>query len=231
MLHNFCGAAIDWDATGSFLSGTAGWAGIAALIWATFKGRQTFKDYREQKQTEKQIDAAERVLTAAYNCRSAIEGIRANLMEGSELERAEATLVEQGHDLKALTDDKKRRAITAQAFYNRMNQFRADFDAVWDVTPIALAYFGDDIHDALRTIAHQRRVIQVSADSYVQDDGSDKAFSIAVKRDLWTGHGKSAEEDPVANKVDEAIKLLEERMHPILRADLPGKDQSKKEPH
>lgn len=218
-MHTICQVAVDWDATGSMLQGWGSLLTIPVLIWAALKGRQTFEDYSSQKRSEKHIEAAERVLTAAYNARSAIEGVRAPLMEGAEIAAAEREIRENGEDLSLVDPQRLKRAATTQLFYTRLSAISGEINAVWDAMPIGLAYFGGEVHEALREIAHQRRVIQVAADSYLDDDGSDKAFSTSIRRELYRRSGKRIDDDPVAKKIQESVELLESKLLPILRAE------------
>jgi hypothetical protein len=222
-MNTICGVSVDWAATGSMLQGLASLSTIPVLVWAAIKGRQTFEDYSSQKRSEKQIEAAERVLTAAYNARVAIDGVRTPLVEGSEIVAAERQISENGEDLSLVAPERLKRAATTQLFYTRLNAISDEINAVWDALPIGLAYFGEEVHEALREVAHQRRVIQVAADSFLDDDGSDKDFSRSIRRDLYRGFGKAAGGDPISEKVQASIELLESKLLPILRAQKPNK--------
>lgn len=220
-MEAICGGAIDWDATGSMLQGWGSLLTIPVLVWAAIKGRQTFEDFSSQKRSEKHIEAAERVLTAAYNARIAIEGVRAPLVEGAEIADAERKISENGEDLSLVDPKRLERAARTQLFYTRLNAIGDEVKAVWDAMPVGLAYFGEEVHAALREIAHQRRVIQVAAESYLDDDGSDKDFSRSIRRDLYRGLGKSAADDEIAKRVQSSVEVLEGKLLPILRTEKP----------
>lgn len=215
MISTICSIPVDWDATGSFLSGTAGWAGIGALVWATLKGRQTFQDYRAAKATDKQVEAAERVLTAAYAARSAISDVRSPLIEIAEQQRAERKLDESADGFRDLPSSKKAKYARAQLYLDRLNSVRPQFAAVWDVLPIARAHFGEDVQKALEDIAHQRRVIQVAAEELAEDDQKDREFTRSLHADL----SRAGRPDKLGAHVDERVAQLESRLLPILRTE------------
>jgi hypothetical protein len=208
---------IDWDATGSMMQGWGSILTLPVLVWAAVQGRQTIKDYSIQKRSDKHIDAAERILTAAYNARLAIEGVRSPLIEGREIAEAQRRIDENGEDLSVVNPARLQRASTTQVFYTRLNSIAEEIAAVWDAVPIALAYYGEDVSEALRQIAQQRRVIQVAADGYLDDDGSDKEFAKSLRLTLYRGLGEK--NDPVTSKIKLAVELLETRLLPVLRND------------
>lgn len=221
MTLGICSTTIDWDATGSMLQGIGQMATLPLLIWATHVGRQTITKYRQQHQSEKAVAAAERVLTAAYAAREAISSVRSPLIEIVEQERAERKLREE-QDLSGIDPVSVKKLARAQLYLTRLNNAKAEFDAVWAVMPTARAFFGEDVYNALDNIAHQRRVIQVSAESIVDDDGRDKSFSQSIRGDLTRG-GKN---DELGKLVDDSVAFLEEQLLPILRAE-PIKKQPK----
>jgi hypothetical protein len=202
---------------GSMLSGLAAWGGVAAVIWAAKQGRDAVADWRAQKQLERQMDTGERVLTAAYRAKDALEGIRGNFISAAELSRAEAKLVEDGFDLKAQPPERAKRLCTAQAIYHRSNATHEDWNALYSVMPFATAFFGKDEEECLRTIAHQHRIVLVAVESYVDDhDSSDRDFTRKLRADMFLGRG---EDDPVAAKVNQAVANLESKIIPLLRND------------
>lgn len=214
-----CGGSIDWAATGAMLQGWGTWVGSIAVVIAAKLGRDAVSDWRRQKQIEHAIVAADRVLTAAYDVKSSIEGIRANMMFGGELKRAEEKLVENGL-VKADTDDARwKRMITAQGFFNRLADNASYFQELWKVMPAAKAYFGEEAEAALLELVRQRSVISAAAEGWVDEDGNDPEFQKKLRGDLWRGHGKYREQDAMANAVDAQISTLDRMLLPILRAD------------
>lgn len=216
---SICSAAIDWDATGSMMQGIGGFLAVAGVIWATKQGRDAVSDWRTQKQDERAIGAAERVLTAAYKARTSLEGIRANLTTGAELTRAMDKLKADHPDIVDLPDARQRRLTQTQAIFNRINAYKDDWDEVFAVMPIANAYFGNEIEAQLEELARQRQVVSVSADSFAEDDGTDVEFTKQIRADIWRGLTFNGVQDPVATNVAAAILIIENRLLPVLRSD------------
>ena len=58
--------AVDWSALGAMLSGVGTIIGAGTVLDAALIGRNTFKDWRRQKQEERRMAAAEQLLVIAY---------------------------------------------------------------------------------------------------------------------------------------------------------------------
>lgn len=82
----------DWAATGSCLQAIAGFASAAAIIYAARKGLNTFAQWRRQRQADRQIAVAERVLTLVYRAKDAFRAIRSPAVFSGELSQAEESL-------------------------------------------------------------------------------------------------------------------------------------------
>lgn len=218
MTLGICSTAIDWDATGSMLQGIGQMITLPLLAWATWVGRQTITKYRQQHQSEKAVAAAERVLTAAYAARDAIASVRSPLVESAEIERAKAALMPPGLEaFNALAERKAEKLARGQVYLDRLNAAKEDFKVIWEAMPMGRAYFGHEVYTAMENIAHQRRVIQVSAEELAHDDGTDKEHSRSIRADL----SRATKNDPLGNHVDAQVTLLEERLLPILRSEPP----------
>jgi len=199
--------------------GIGGFLAVAGVIWATKQGRDAVADWRTQKQDERAIGAAERVLTAAYKARTSLDGIRANFMTSAELTRAMDKLKTDYPDVVGFSDARQRRLAHSQAIFNRINAYKADWDELFAVMPIANAYFGAEIEAQLEQLARQRQIVSVSADSYGEDDGSDPEFTKQIRADIWRGLTYEGVKDPVATRVTEAVICIEQRLLPVLRSD------------
>ena len=81
--------ANDWSAVGSVLQGIGQIGAGVAIAFAAYVGRDTFSDWKRQKQEERRIEIAERVLTLAYRLRYDFHSVRAPLIDESELDEAE----------------------------------------------------------------------------------------------------------------------------------------------
>lgn len=102
MLVKLCTATVDWDATGSMLSGWAAWAGVAAVLYAANRGASVFASWKRQKLEERRMETAERILAVTYKLDRAFPSIRGPFSTASESKQADKMLVEAGFDLENL---------------------------------------------------------------------------------------------------------------------------------
>lgn len=221
MAIGICATTIDWDATGSMLQGIGQMLTLPLLAWATWVGRQTIQKYRQQHQSEKAVAAAERVLTAAYAARDAIAAVRSPLVEGAEIERAQHKLSGGGaiEGMDPLSRRKIEKLARGQVYLDRLTASKDDFQAVWDAMPMGRAYFGVEVYGAMEEIAHQRRVIQVSAEELAHDDGKDREHTNSLRADL----SRAGKDDALGKHVEVQVALLEDKLLPILRSEPPRK--------
>lgn len=190
---------------------------LPLIAWATYVGRQTIQKFRQQHQSEKTVAAAERVLTAAYAARDAFSAVRSPMIEAAELDRAERK-VRSEYDFPEEFDqidinnsvEKLRRT---QVYYTRINSVKAEIDSILAVSPIARAYFGKKVYDALERILHQRRVVLISADALGHDDGMDKSHTRTIHADLSSAVG----DDDLGKVIDNQVEFIETVLLPILR--------------
>jgi hypothetical protein len=108
------------DAHGSVLSGAGTVVGAIAVIVAAKFASNTFEEWRRQKLPERRIEQAERILTATYKARRALEHVRSPIMFSHEQVTAEKHLEQQDY-WKTIPADRRRKLITAQGYYNRLN--------------------------------------------------------------------------------------------------------------
>jgi hypothetical protein len=205
---------IDWDATGSMMSGLGTWAGAGAVAYAAWVGRNTFNAWREQRAEGRRMDAAERILTLAYKLKDNFKSVRAPFIPQAELEAGEEVLRKVRDEWwNGLEEPVQQRYRTAQAILNRLNHFSPDFQEIWEVKPIALAYFGEVVAGHLGTLWAKKASLAVSADAYAQDDGSDPQFSINLRRELWGGDA----DNELTLAISDAVAALEQLLLPVIR--------------
>lgn len=111
-----CPVAIDWSGTGSMLQALGTFAGVGAIIFATFHATHTWKS---QKRAERRLENAERILTATYKARRALGFIRGAIVLSGELLAAEDKFKQQS-GWGAQTKDRRDRLILAQAIMDRI---------------------------------------------------------------------------------------------------------------
>lgn len=206
---------IDWDATGSMLGGWATLAGAGAVAYAAWVGRNTFDAWKRQKIEERRIDAAERILTLGYRLRYNLQSVRAAFIPNNELQAAEDFFKkERAQEWEMASNAEKDRWRTAQAYLNRLNHHRADWEEVWTLKPIALAFFGQDTEQGLHELWRQYRGIGISADAFASDDGSNAQFSTKLRQEMWG----NADDNPVVQAIEAAVAKLEGELLPVIRS-------------
>lgn len=218
MLQTICGAFVDWSATGTMLQGIGTVIGGVAVLIGAEKAANT---WREQKRAERRMEMAEKIVAATYNGRRALRQIRSPMMMGYELTAAENKLKEDeqfGWQL----EDRKKRLITAQAYYNRLNATKNEQLALDECLPMARALFNEELEKAIDTLSHQFWMVQVDVDCYIDDDGkSDPEFSKKIRRGMYdVGPTKDNE---VSAAIKESVSTIERLCAPALRLDADGK--------
>lgn len=126
---------------GAVLQGVGALAQAFAIGFAAWLASDTYKGWRTQKLSERRMEQAERILTAAYNARRALGYVRSPLMEAHELSAAEAHLEKQV-SWATVDANRKSRLVSAQGYYNRLNAVLEERRAVEDCLPMARALLG-----------------------------------------------------------------------------------------
>jgi hypothetical protein len=211
-----CSDMIDWVATGSMLQGIGTLAGVGAVIWGALIGA---KAWREQKRAERRLEMAERILTATHKGRSALAYVRGVMMWGHELTAAEEKLKEDEAWTRQ-TDGLKKRLITAQAFYNRLNRTVDERSALDDCLPMARALFSEELEKAVETLRRQFWIVQVDVDSYIDDEnGTDAEFTKKIRRGMYDIKPGEGERNEVSEAVAEVVGTIERICEPALRLE------------
>lgn len=209
--------AADWDAFGSVLSGGGTLLGAVAVIWAARLASNTYEGWRKQKLAERRIDQAERILTATYQARRALNHVRSPMMWAHELHAAEEHLAKK--DFWQTLDTKRKTSLTsAQAYFNRINAVKDERLALDECLPMARALFGEEIEAALDELNHQFHVVGVAADM-IADHDDDREFAQKLRSDLSSSSSPNRPNE--MNEIIAAkVKLIENAMLPILRLDV-----------
>lgn len=209
-----CDTAIDWSATGDFLSGAGTLAGAFAVIYAAGKGASTFRQWKEQKLAERQIEQAERILTAVDVAKDALAHVRNIVMWNHEMDAARAKLA-AGEDWESHSIDQQRRLVHAQVYYDRLARTHDDTITLNSCRPMARAFFGDEVADAIKMIGGQFWVVKTYADASITDQGNDHEFSNLIRRALYDNNLEVGSE--VSDRVRASIATIEARLLPVLR--------------
>lgn len=214
MFDLICASAECWDATGSMMQGWAGFGGVIAVLYAAHKAADTFAAYRRQKQEDRRIDAAERILTLAYTLKRNIAAARSPMSSGSENHAATQQLQELDW-YKGLDRNQQHKAQIGQVALRRLQQYQSSWDQIFATMPVARAFFGEHIEAYLQSIWQQVVAINVSAEMYRDDQGRDLDFTHKLERDFW-GHG--GPDDLISQKIDQAVAGLEAELLDVIRA-------------
>jgi hypothetical protein len=198
------------------LNGWATLAGAIAIVYAAKVGANTFNSWRRQKQEERRMDAAERILTLAYRLRHNLEAIRSPFISGGELAGAEERLKNDDNRLWVeLEDSRKRRFTSAQVVKLRLAHFSDETNEVWALRPVARAYFGPQIEERLQDLWQCHVEVSAAADSYADTDGGDRDFEIQLRRELYSG----GTPNPMNETIATTIAGLERELLPVIRSN------------
>lgn len=218
MFDFICTTTACWEATGAMMSGWAALGGVGAVIFAAHKAANTFNQYRRQRQEDRRIEAAERILTLAYSLRRKLKGVRSPMALAFEVEEAVEKLSEREWYLE-LTQEAKNRAQTGQVILTRLQRQQHDWEEIFSAMPMARALFGEGIEASLQTIFGQARAVQVAASMYAEGHGAhdDGKLRRQFEATFWEG-AVPGEEDTVSSAVDQAIASLDAELLPVIRA-------------
>lgn len=208
---------IDWAATGTMLQGIGTLVGAVAIIIAAVIGGTTFKSWRRQQVAGRKLSEAERILEATYKARRALKQVRHWLMSGYELSAAEKTL-KDNEQWQMQTESKQKRWVTAQAYFNRLNNARDEQTALDQCLPMARALFGEDLEEAIETLRHQFWIVQVDVESYVDDDGSDRDFTKKIRLGMHEVNPPKGEVNEVTEAANKAVATIEGHCLSVLRS-------------
>jgi hypothetical protein len=211
--------SIDWDATGSMLQGWGALGIVAAIVFAAVKGTQTYEHWRSQKVAERRQGQAERILTAAYRAKDALQHCRSGVIWGYELDSAKAKLTENAGQWEMQDEAKKRRLAKAQALLNRRSRHQEAIDELIACLPFAKAHFGDDLEKAVSALQRQFWIFQVDVESYVDDSGQDAEFTRKVMIGIGDRRADAGETDEIGDAVEKHCKKIDEICLPALNLE------------
>jgi hypothetical protein len=206
--------ATEWTALGAVLSGTGTVIGALAVIGAAIFASNTFDGWRRQKLSERHIEQAERILTAAYKARRALGYVRSPMILAHELHTAEEQLEKQDD---SAASSKKQKLIIRQAYYNRLTAVLDERRAVEECLPMARALFGEQVEKALELLNRQFHMVSIAVDSN-SDDVNDRDFARKIREDLSSSSG-SDRPNKMNVLIEEQVKLIEDALFPVLRLE------------
>ncbi len=208
--------SIDWGDTGAMLQGWAAFAGAAAITWAAKKGSDTFGAWKQQKVAERKSAQAEQILTATYNARRALGRVRSPWMHGFELTEAECKLKEDAAQWDMQSKDRQKRLTTLQAYYHRLDRVKEEREVLEQCLAMARALFGEEVEQSIERLLHQFRIVQVDAESYADDDGSDQDFTKKIRRGMQDISAPAGEVNEVTAEIGNSVGVIETHCLPAL---------------
>lgn len=225
--------AIDWDATGSMLSGWGSllgagattFGGVAVLI-AAKRAATTFEAWKEQKREERRMELAEQTLALAYRVRNAFAAIRSPASFGGEHDQARKKLVEGNSIREGQDDPVAQRLITAQIALLRLAFHQKTWDALAELTPTVKAVFGNalfeqlegfwklqgKVHSAAIIYGRTRELFDPTREQIIEHN----QMQHDLERSFWAMPMEN-EPDEIADSVDAIIDTLETELAPIIR--------------
>jgi hypothetical protein len=203
---------------GIVLQGVGSLAQAAAIFVAACFASNTYSSWRKQRLSERKIEQAERILSATYNERRALEIIRNPLVAPWEISAASDSFQDSADDLKSLSEPEKKRLRLYNAYANRFNGTLEQRKAIESCLPMARALFGEDLERALEDLNRQFHFFFVAIDEGYDDSGRDPDFTKIIRSTL-----SSSKSTGSPNEMNETIsKLVEEvemKLLPVLRLD------------
>ncbi|WP_144243982.1 hypothetical protein [Sphingopyxis sp. MWB1] len=228
MSINIFGPPFDWAATGSMVQGVATLVGAIAVLGAAKMGADTFEAWRRQKVTERHIEQAERILTAAYKARRALKYVRSPLVDGWELAAAEEHFKDNhGADWENRAGENQQRLKTVRALQNRLIKTADEWSELNEVLPAARALFGPDLEDAVEKLARQFIDVNIMLEAHMDDRGADPDYTREVKAAIYdvAPHGSV---NAVTAVINEAVAEIETICLPTIRLEGPKTSVIKK---
>ena len=205
----------DWAATGSCLQAIAGFASAAAIVYAVRKGLNTFAQWRRQRQADRQIAVAERVLTLVYRAKDAFRAIRSPAVFSGELSQAEEALEQT---IPGTEDPSRRLVVQAQVVVARIAQHKDLWNELFDCLPLARAFLGVEVEQLVRRVWQERSNVDAAAHGYAESEG-DREFRRKCEATIWEYVGAMRPEgDAVTKSVDEIVQDAERILLPVLRS-------------
>lgn len=196
----------------------AGFAGAIALVAAAWIGSHTFGSWLRQRQTERQLDAGERILTLVYRAQDVFRTIRSPAQWPDEIDKAEQSLQEGYPNLELEPEEKRRRLRLAQIMLARIADKNEYWKEFWELVPIARVHFGEEFEQTLRTIWVQRARISSAAMTYPNiDPERNLEFYRRCEDDFWDGVGHAGGPDEIAAALEDLVAQANAVILPTLR--------------
>jgi hypothetical protein len=196
----------------------AGFAGAGAVVYAAHRGAATVQDWLAQRSAERQVLAAERVLTLAHRLRRDFDRIRDPFQLAGEQSEAEVLLKQTESDFRSHNENHQRRRVASQVVLTRLLKRGDIWEELFACLPLARAYFGEGVENALFEFWKARHRI-LHAAMMLAEEGLTTSDRREYEGDIWSRFNEArGKRDPVTETIEGSSKALEEALLPILRA-------------
>lgn len=209
-------SAITWGPAeiGVVLQGVGSLAGAAAFVYAAWTASNTFHGWRRQTLAERQIKEAERILTATYHARRALDHIRHHVLWSAERSAAAEQLGIDADD--PAQSREQRDAVDRQVHLTRLEQVSAERNSLVDCLPMARALFDPKVEAALEKLHWCFRCYEAAAMELFTLP-PDNATRTALRTDL-NAVAKEDGENRLNILIAQKVADVEEVCLPVLRA-------------
>jgi hypothetical protein len=196
----------------------AGFAGAAAIVIAAWIGSRTFETWLLQRQTERQLEAGERILTVIYRAQDIFRTIRSPAQWPNEIDEATETLRKNAPSFDGEDTPKKHRLQLSQIMMNRIAAQNDYWKEFWELVPVSRVHFGEEFEKSFRIIWAMRARITSSAMTYynIQPERSIDLYR-QCESDFWDGVGHASGKDEIAAALEGLAATANQVILPKLR--------------
>lgn len=199
---------IDWAATGTWMQAWAGFAGAAAVVAVAKIGASTFL---KERQLERKIAAADRLMTFVYKVKRAFPGIRNNGVFWAESAAAKERLKASQTDYDSWAEEKKQRYEIAQIILDRLQANKALWAELFECLPYARAYFGPECEQHVDRVWQIYNMILSRANMFAKitadNPKSDEYEDVILE---------ASENDEINTKLGEVVIYFETHVLPTI---------------
>lgn len=201
----------------------AGFAGVAAVVWVALRSRDVFETWLRQKQTERRLDVAEKLLFLVYKAEDVFNGVRSPASFGDEIARVRETLERSFPD--GVPENRRHTLEIGQTILSRVQdqgEFWAEYLAL---RPQVRAYFGQAYADEYAKIWMVRAKIVAAAGAYGRIDPLVEDRDPARAQDrrdrweavFWDGWAEAIDSpDEIKDLLGDVKTKTEEVVQPLL---------------
>lgn len=199
---------IDWAVTGVWMQAWAGFAGAAAVVLVAKIGASTFL---KERQLERKIAAADRLMAFVYKAKRAFPGIRNNGVIWAETAAAVERLKASQTDYDGWPEWKKERYQIAQTVLDRLQANKSLWTELFECLPYARAYFGAECEQQIDRVWRLYNWILSRANLFAKvspdNPKSDEYEDIILE---------ASEDDEINTTINSVVAYFEDKVLPTI---------------